>query len=454
MKTLWEKGGKLHNEVLRFTTGKDPEMDPVLAPYDIAGSMAHAIMLGETGILTREESRELVKELGLLFGQVTEEPVTLEEGMEDIHSQVEAFLVSRLGDTGKKIHTGRSRNDQVMTAMLLMFRDYWVRLEQEVNGLVTALLDQAEKHKETGLPGYTHLQVAMPSSVALWLGGHAESLVTDLELGAGIRDLLNRNPLGSAAGYGSSFPVDRALTTRLLRFKEPMISSNTAQLSRGRMETHMAYALGSFGASLTALASDMILYMNQQFGFISFPDELTTGSSIMPHKKNPDVLELIRARGNRMIQLPSMIGGLKANLTSGYHRDLQLTKEMLFPAMQEMKEILKMMQLMVNHMTVRDRILDDPVYASIYSVEAVNTKVQEGIPFRDAYRQVAREMEEGRYRPGREFRHTHLGSTGNPGIREIREKLVTVRDRYRGSSIETIVQEMMSYSESPMQDHR
>ena len=442
---LWEKEAATAEEVMAFTVGRDPEMDRLLAPYDVAGSMAHAIMLGASGIIEKHEAKVLVETLSQLFSETREPGFKLDPGMEDIHTQLESRLVDALGETGKKIHTARSRNDQVLTAILLMIRESWTRVLNGTTRVIGALLDKAEAHEKSLIPGYTHMQAAMPSSVALWLGSHAEALIGDLELGASLCRAINKNPLGSAAGYGTSFPIDRDITTRLLHFEELLISAPSAQLHRGKWETHTAYGWSAIASSLSGLASDMILYLNQNFDFISLPDAWTTGSSIMPHKKNPDVLELIRAHSNRLLWLPSTIQGLSVNLTSGYHRDYQLTKELLFPALETLVSSLSMMEQMIGKMEIRENILDDPMYDHLFSVEEVNRKVMSGKSFRDAYREVAREIEEGRFRSGPDLRYTHTGSIGHPGILELRDRLNRVKEQFTCPGIEEIVHNMEKY---------
>ncbi len=442
---LWQKEIDTRKEVMQFTMGNDPDFDKLLAPYDVIGSMAHAIMLGETGLIGATESKQLLDELSLLFIETQEEKFQLHPDAEDIHSHLEEVLVDKLGDTGKKIHTSRSRNDQVMMALMLMLKEEWRNISQEVKALFDTLIQQAEKFKDIQLPGYTHMQVAMPSSFALWLGAYAESLAGDMMFAEGIIKNLDQNPLGSAAGYGTSFPIDRDLTTKLAGFNALQISAVSTQLSRGKMETLMAYGLSSLSMTLSRLASDAILYMSQNLKFISFPDELTTGSSIMPHKKNPDVLELIRAHSNKIINLPSMLTGIYSNLTSGYHRDFQLTKELLFPAIEQLKQCMSMMRLMISNMEVREGILEEDTYKYIFSVEEVNKKVMEGKPFRDAYREVAADIDSDRYSPGKGSAYTHVGSIGNPGLERIVQKMEEAMEQIQVKPIEKIYEELKSY---------
>lgn len=442
---LWEKDIDTKKEVMQFTVGNDPDYDKELAPYDVIGSMAHAIMLGETGLISKTESQQLVEELALLYKETIKEDFYLHPDAEDIHSHLEMVLMDKLGDTGKKIHTARSRNDQVMTALMLMLKEEEKQVTESVKELFDILIHTGEHYKAIQIPGYTHMQVAMPSSIALWLGAYAESLVGDMMFADGIISAIDQSPLGSAAGYGSSFPIDRDLTAKLAGFSSLQISSASAQLSRGKMETLVAYGLSSIAMTLSRLAADAILFMSQNMNFISFPDELTTGSSIMPHKKNPDVLELIRAHCNKIIQLPSLLAGMSANLVSGYHRDFQLTKEILFPAIEQLKQCLKMMGVMISNMKVREGILEEDTYKYIFSVEEVNKKVIEGATFRDAYREVAADIDQGKYKPGRGHLYTHVGSIGNPGLDRIVEKMDAAMKQIRVIPAEKIFEDLKTY---------
>ncbi len=420
---LWDKHITTEERIISFTTGKDHLFDLQLAPYDVVGSMAHAIMLAEVDLIDHPEAEQLLETLAELFVIAAGGSLTLDPGVEDIHSQVELILTDKLGDLGKKIHTGRSRNDQVMLDIKLFLRDQLQMVTELAGNLATQLIKQAEANRDILMPGYTHMQVAMPSSFGLWLGAYGEALADDLILLEAVYRLVNQNPLGSAAGFGSSFPVDRALTTRLLGFEGMHVSSVNAQMSRGKTEWYVAAALSSVAATVARLAMDMVLFMGQNFNFLSLPDELTTGSSIMPHKKNPDVLELIRARCNRITGLPSEISSVTGNLISGYHRDFQILKEILHPAFGELQDCLEMMGFVVEKMILNKAILESDTYRYLFTVEEVNTKVMEGTPFRDAYREVAEEIERDRYRRGREPEYTHLGSIGNPGFNEIRAKI-------------------------------
>lgn len=420
---LWDKEIATEQDILTFTTGKDPVYDLELAPYDILGSMAHVIMLESTGLIMKEEAHRLLADLKILYNEAVEGTLKLDPGVEDIHSQVEMILTASLGDMGKKIHTGRSRNDQVMVDIKLFLREEIRQVVGKTFKLAQALLVQADRYKQVFMPGYTHMQVAMPSSFGLWFGAYAEALAEDLTYLQGIYAVVNQNPLGSAAGFGSSFPVDRELTTRLLAFEQLHISSVNAQLNRGKTEWYVGSGIGAIASTAARMAMDAVLFMGQNFDFIRLPDELTTGSSIMPHKKNPDVLELLRAKCNRMSMVAPEVSAVTGNLISGYHRDFQVLKEILHPALQELKSCLGMMHFVVERMEVNPDIQKDERYQHIYSVEEVNKKVQAGIPFRDAYMEVASEIGKGRYRPGRDHVYTHLGSIGNPGLEEIGVKL-------------------------------
>ncbi len=442
---LWEKDKATSEAVMKFTIGNDPEFDRLLAPYDIIGSLAHAIMLGETGLMDKTEVKQIAHELYAYYPVAKNPDFRLNEEDEDIHSHLENHLVEKLGDPGKKIHTARSRNDQVMIAMALMMKEELRHVIIAVEELFARLTTRAEELKDVLLPGYTHTQVAMPSSMAVWLGAYAELLVNDLKLMTGILDVIDQNPLSSAAGYGSSFPIDRELTTSLAGFGGLHVSSATVQLSRGKLESTMATGLAAIAATLSRLSADMILFMSQEMNFISLSEELTTGSSIMPHKKNPDVLELVRAHCNTVLAMPAMLNGLTANLISGYHRDLQLTKEILVPGIVKIKDCLEMMNLMISNMKVRKDILEDSRYKMVYSVEAVNSKVMQGMTFRDAYREVAKEIENGDYQPDGKQTYTHIGSIGNPGIGLIRNKMEKVLEKLQIVPADDLVEEMKKF---------
>jgi argininosuccinate lyase len=428
---LWSKAGTNTSSLIEaFTVGRDKEFDVLLAEYDVLGSLAHTEMLAAVGLLSKEDMELIHKELNNILGEIRAGGFVIDKDIEDVHSQVEWLLTSRIGEAGKKIHSGRSRNDQVAVDIKLYLRAQVLALKEEVAELFGLLISLSEQYKDKLLPGYTHLQIAMPSSFGLWFGAYAESLVDDLEVLAAAYQVANKNPLGSGAGYGSSFPLNRTMTTELLHFRTLNYNSVYAQMSRGKTEKIVAMGLASVAATLSKLAMDCTLYINQNFGFISFPPELTTGSSIMPHKKNPDVFELIRGKCNRVQSIPNELTLLINNLPSGYHRDLQLTKEILFPAIGEVNACLRMTRLMLSHIEVRDGILEDEKYKYLFSVEAVNDLVNKGIPFRDAYKQVGEEIGRGQfffdYR--RQLQHTHEGSIGNlynDGIAEEMRKVLT-----------------------------
>lgn len=410
---LWQKDKDTLNEVTEFTTGNDRELDLYLARFDVLGSLAHITMLESIGLLTHDELTTLSKELKRIFTEIEKGNFKIEEGTEDIHSQVELMLTKKLGEAGKKIHSGRSRNDQVLVDCKLFFRSEIQELVSEIKNVFDLLIKKSEEHKETLLPGYTHLQLAMPSSFGLWFGAYAESLVDDvISLQAAYR-IVNKNPLGSGAGYGSSFPLNRKLTTQLLGFDDLNYNVVYAQMGRGKTERIVAAALGNVAATLSKLSMDACLYLNQNFAFISFPEELTTGSSIMPHKKNPDVFELVRAKCNSLQALPNEIMLLTANLQSGYHRDFQLLKEKLFPAFKTLRDCLKMVHLMVTNIQINKDILQEEKYTYLFSVEEVNKLVLKGVPFRDAYKKIALDIEQGKFFTTKEVKHTHEGSIGN-----------------------------------------
>jgi argininosuccinate lyase len=417
---LWQKDKASLKEVERFTVGLDQQMDLFLAKSDVLGSLAHITMLETIDLLKKDELDILTAELRSIYQRIETGSFKVEEGVEDIHSQVELELTRKLGDVGKKIHSGRSRNDQVLVDVKLYLREEIRAVVEEVKSLFDLLIAQSEKFKHHLLPGYTHLQLAMPSSFGLWFGAYAESLVDDLITLQGAYRIVNKNPLGSAAGYGSSFPLNRTLTTQLLGFDALNYNVVYAQMGRGKTERIVASALANIAATIGKLSMDACLFLNQNFGFISFPDELTTGSSIMPHKKNPDVFEVTRARCNQLMALPNDIAMLTANLPSGYHRDLQLLKEQLFPAIQNLKDCLGMVQLMLSNIQVKENILADDKYKYLFSVEEVNKLVLAGMPFRDAYKKVGLDIEKGQYAPERTVNHTHEGSIGNLNHAEIK----------------------------------
>ncbi len=409
---LWQKDKVALGSVEKFTVGNDRELDLQLAPFDVLGSIAHVTMLASVGLLESGEKDLLVKELQNIYKGI-DSTFTLDEGVEDIHSQVELMLTKKLGDIGKKIHSARSRNDQVLVDLKLFLRSEIEKLVGKSKELFDLLIQQSEKHKDDLLPGYTHLQLAMPSSFGLWFGAYAESLVDDLITLQAAFEVVNKNPLGSAAGYGSSFPINRTLTTELLGFEDLNYNVVYAQMGRGKTERIVASSLANIAATLSKLSMDTCLFLNQNFGFISFPDELTTGSSIMPHKKNPDVFELIRSHCNRIQALPNEIMLMTANLPSGYHRDLQLLKEHLFPAFKNLNDCLDMAGLMLSNISVNKDLLKDEKYKYLFSVEEVNKLVLQGTPFRDAYKKVGLDIEQNNFTYTASVNHTHEGSVGN-----------------------------------------
>jgi len=429
---LWQKENSSTSQLVEsFTVGRDKEFDLLLAKYDVQGSIAHVTMLGEVGLMSKEEAEIAVNGLKEIAATIELGSFIIEEGIEDVHSQVEYLLTQKIGDVGKKIHSGRSRNDQVAVDIKLYLRAEINNIKDEVKNLFDLLIKTGDQHKHTLLPGYTHLQIAMPSSVGLWLGAYAESLVDDLELLAAAYQVANKNPLGSGAGYGSSFPLNRKRTTELLQFGTLNWNSVYAQMSRGKTEKVTGIGMSAVAATLSKLAMDCCLYMNQNFGFLSFPDELTTGSSIMPHKKNPDVFELIRAKCNRIQSIPNELTLLINNLPSGYHRDMQLTKEILFPAIEELKACLQLMQLMLSNMKVKENILTDEKYKYLFSVEAVNELVNKGVPFREAYQQVGNSINKGEFEYDlQQLHHTHEGSIGNLCNEEISAEMNKVLAKF------------------------
>jgi argininosuccinate lyase len=427
---LWQKDTNSQPAVHAFTAGKDRQLDSYLAAHDVIGSLAHIQMLHRIGLLTTEEWQSLRDALRKIHADVAAGTFTLSDDVEDIHSQVEWLLTEKLGDMGKKIHAARSRNDQVLLDIRLFLRAELESLVNEIDTLFKLLQEKSEMHKDDLLPGYTHLQLAMPSSFGLWFGAYAESLSDDLITLEAAYRVVNKNPLGSAAGYGSSFPIDRTYTTELLGFDSMNYNVVYAQMGRGRSERIVAQAMANVADTVGRLSMDVCLYLNPQFGFLSFPDELTTGSSIMPHKKNPDVFELTRARCNRLKSLPNEIQLITANLPSGYHRDLQLLKENLFPALGELRDCLQMTTFMLQQASVKKDILADKKFDHLFSVEAVNRLVQTGIPFRDAYKQVGRAIEAGEFTPERALNHTHEGSMGHLCNSEIAAQYQSTRDRF------------------------
>ena len=428
---LWDKGFEPDKMIEEYTVGNDRELDLQLARYDVQGSLAHIAMLEKIGLLTAEELRTLTAGLQEIAAEIEAGRFEIEPDTEDVHSQVELLLTRRLGDVGKKIHSGRSRNDQVLVDLKLFLRDELRKVADDTKALFDRLQEQSERYGEVLMPGYTHLQIAMPSSFGLWFGAYAETLVDDMRLLAAAWHIANQNPLGSAAGYGSSFPLDRTMTTRLLGFETLHNNVVAPQMTRGKSERAAGAAIAAVAATVGRLAMDACLFMSQNFGFISLPDELTTGSSIMPHKKNPDVFEIMRGRCNRLQAVPNEIALLTTNLPVGYHRDLQLMKDILFPALAEIRRTLRMCDFMMAHVRVNEHILEDPKYDYLFTVEDVNRLVLQGVPFREAYRQVGMAVQRGEYQPTREVHHTHEGSIGNRCTAEIRRKMEAVMQEFK-----------------------
>ena len=424
---LWQKGNAAHQKVDHFTVGSDREYDLLLAAYDCEASSAHAQMLAKIGLLTKEEADLVTLALNNLKTKAQEGSFTIEDEFEDMHSKIEHVLTDQLGDLGKKIHTARSRNDQVLVAMHLYLKDEINGIKKTVIELFDLLMSLAEQHKNELIPGYTHLQVAMPSSFGMWFSAYAESLIDDVQFLNTAFCLVDQNPLGSAAGYGSSFPIDREYTTEALNFGTLKYNSVAAQMSRGKVEKTTAVALSMVGSTLSKFAMDVCLYMGQDFNFVSFPDDLTTGSSIMPHKKNPDIFELIRGKCNALQALPTQLTLLTTNLPSGYHRELQLAKGPIIDGIQELKACLDMLLFSLPKIEVSKNITDQSKYDYLFSVDTLNAKVQDGMPFRDAYRELGNAIENGDYDPNRSVEHTHLGSIGNLGLEQIREKMNGLR---------------------------
>lgn len=410
---LWTKNVQMTEEIEKFTVGRDREMDLYLAKYDVLGSMAHITMLESIGLLQKDELQLLLKELKEIYKEAEAGKFVIEEGVEDVHSQVELLLTRKLGDIGKKIHSGRSRNDQVLVDLKLFIRDKLHELVELIEVLFNELIAKSNEHKDVLMPGYTHLQVAMPSSFGLWFGAYAESLVDDMQYMLAAWRITNRNPLGSAAGYGSSFPLNRQMTTDLLGFDSMDYNVVYAQMGRGKVERNVAFSMASVAGTLSKLAFDACMFNSQNFGFVKLPDDCTTGSSIMPHKKNPDVFELTRAKCNKIQALPQTVMMIMNNLPCGYFRDLQIIKEMFLPAFDELEDCLKMAAYIINKMKVNEHILDNPIYDNMFSVEEVNRLASAGMPFRDAYKKVGLDIEAGKFTPNKNIHHTHEGSIGN-----------------------------------------
>ena len=423
---LWDKGYDIDSWIESFTVGDDRQLDMQIARYDVEASMAHIRMLESIGLLTADELEVLLKGLQQIADEIARGDFRIEDGVEDVHSQVEQLLTERLGDVGKKIHSGRSRNDQVLVDLKLFYRAQLLSLRDDVVNLFDRLQQLSETHREVLLPGYTHMQVAMPSSFGLWFGAYAETLVDDLRMVQAAHAVANQNPLGSAAGYGSSFPLNRTMTTQLLHFSDLHYNVVAAQMSRGKTELLLSYAIGALASTLGKLAMDICLFNSQNFGFIRFPDAYTTGSSIMPHKKNPDVWEIMRGQCNRLMNTPNEVSLLISNLPHGYHRDVQLLKDITFPALRRLSECLRMADFMLQHIIVNPDILSDSRYDYLFTVEDVNRLALSGMPFRDAYKTVGAQVMQGTYRPTREVHHTHEGSLGNLCNDKIREKMQSV----------------------------
>jgi len=449
MSKLWQKTTNVNQLVETFTVGRDRELDREMAAFDVLGSLAHTQMLQSIGLMGADDLALVQKELKAIYADITNNNFTIDEGVEDVHSQVEMLLTQRIGEAGKKIHSGRSRNDQVLVDLKLFFRHKIQEVVEETEKLFRLLIELSEKHKDILLPGYTHLQVAMPSSFGLWFGAYAEGLVDDLEMVLAAWKITNKNPLGSAAGYGSSFPLNRTLTTQLLGFDSLNHNVVYAQMGRGKTERVIAQALSSIAATLAKMAMDQCLYLSQNFAFISYPENLTTGSSIMPHKKNPDVWEIMRGKCNRLQALPNDVAMMTTNLPSGYHRELQLLKELLFPAFADLTDCLRMATFMLENISVNKNILDDPKYAYLFSVEEVNKAVLNGTAFRDAYKQIGLAIEQGNFNPDKTVNHTHEGSIGNLQNNEISAAMDKVLNSFDFAKVEDAIDKLVGKSERP-----
>lgn len=431
-------------EIEKFTVGRDREMDLYLAKYDVLGSMAHITMLQSIDLLTADELQVLLKELKAIYQQAEKGEFVIEEGVEDVHSQVEMLLTSKLGDIGKKIHSGRSRNDQVLVDLKLFIRDQIKEIAELVKNLFDELITQSERYKNVLMPGYTHLQVAMPSSFGLWFGAYAEGLVDDMQYLQAAWKISNRNPLGSAAGYGSSFPLNRQMTTDLLGFDSMDYNVVYAQMGRGKTERNVAFSMASIAGTLAKLAFDACMFNSQNFGFVKLPADCTTGSSIMPHKKNPDVFELTRAKCNKLQSLPVTVTMIMNNLPVGYFRDLQIIKEVFLPAFDELKDCLQMAAYIINKMEVNEHILDNAIYDPMFSVEEVNRLAREGMPFRDAYKKVGLDIEAGNFTPNKDIHHTHEGSIGNLCNDKIKALMDDVVSGFKFEKMEEAVKKLLN----------
>ena len=440
---IWQKNVEVNKSIEAFTVGKDREMDLQMAAFDVLGSLAHVEMLHSIDLLTAHELKQVQDALKQIYAEILKGEFTIDDSVEDVHSQVEWLLTQRIGEAGKKIHSGRSRNDQVLVDLKLYFRSCIEVIVTNSDALFRELLKLSEQHKDKMLPGYTHLQIAMPSSFGLWFGAYAESLVDDMEMMLAAYRICNKNPLGSAAGYGSSFPLNRTMTTELLGFEQLNYNVVYAQMGRGKTERILGQAMSSVAATLAKMAMDVCLFINQNFGFISFPDELTTGSSIMPHKKNPDVFELIRSRCNKIQALPNEIAMMTTNLPSGYHRDLQLLKENLFPAIVSLNECLEICTFMLKNISVKDQILNDKKYDYLFSVDVVNDLALNGIPFREAYKIVGESIEKGTFTPKKVLNHTHEGSIGNLCNVEIGAMMDSVLANFNFSKVNQAIEKLV-----------
>ena len=441
---LWEKNFEINKEIERFTVGRDREMDMYLAKYDVLGSMAHITMLESIGLLEKDELVQLLAELKNIYHACENGDFVIEDDVEDVHSQVEMLLTRKLGDMGKKIHSGRSRNDQVLVDLKLFTRHQLKDIADEVKSLFDELLGKSEQYKNVLMPGYTHLQVAMPSSFGLWFGAYAESLADDLLFLQAAYRMTNRNPLGSAAGYGSSFPLNRTMTTELLGFDSMDYNVVYAQMGRGKMERNVAFAIATIAGTLAKMAFDACMFNSQNFSFVKLPKECTTGSSIMPHKKNPDVFELIRAKSNKLQSLPQQVMLIMNNLPVGYFRDLQIIKEVFLPAFDELKDCLQMAAYIINKIEVNEHILDNPMYDPMFSVEEVNRLAANGMPFRDAYKKVGLDIEAGNFVPDKNIRHTHEGSIGNLMNAEIQQLFNSILSEFHFERMEEAEKALLS----------
>ncbi len=440
---LWDKGTKVNSSIENFTIGKDKQLDLSLARHDIVGSIAHCIMLESIGLLTADELADIKRELIYIHKISQIGMLLIDDGVEDIHSQIEIMLTKKLGDVGKKIHNGRSRNDQVLLDLKLFVREEINIIANLTNDLFKILIEKSETFKKILMPGYTHLQVAMPSSFGLWFGAYAESLTDDMQLMLAAYKIANQNPLGSAAGYGSSFPLNRQLTTELLGFENLNYNVVYAQMGRGKLEKTVAFAMSSIAATIAKFAADAALYMSQNFDFITLPEDFTTGSSIMPHKKNPDVFELLRGKCNKIQSMPNEFLIITNNLTSGYFRDLQTLKESFIPAFESLKECLFVLKLVLSSIKVRENILDDEKYKYLFTVEELNKKVLKGMPFRDAYKEMGRDIAEGKFKPEKNVHHTHEGSMGNLMNKEIISKMDSILYEFNFEKAEAAISKLL-----------